>query len=305
MPPVDISVLFDPELILPSEAAANRLEFWQRLQEWVQDRRPRMDPLTSSSFAEIMANPPKLEGLPLGEFWKIAGQLAPRVVNLSTENNPICENHIRGVYKPFYGRTENVEVLLQSLSGRLEDLETALATDAECWESNIPVQGCVECRDGDIALYFAPNDTLAHVWRQRYLKAMPGDLLGIQGLASNMFPQLKFCDSAWTHLGTLEGEPEQLVERLIAHLSVLNDSATTIWEAQSTNVSRESELGSLGINASPENNYTQRRKKARTFEIEGRDVVCMWHTKLQPQIDRIYFSVEDDGVYIGSITGHL
>lgn len=305
MTELEVMALFDPELILASEEATGQLDFWLRLQGWIQDRRPRMDLLTSKAFLAMMENPPNLPGLPLPEFWKIASNLAPRVVDLPIKKCTVCRTHVRQAYVPFFGRHDNIETLVNSLSRRPDTCGVALASDSRCWTDDIPNVNCLDCKNGYITVYFSPNDSLAHVWRHRFLETMPTAVTAIQNYAKDMFPRLRFSHQAWNHLETLGGSESDITSRLVKHLGVLNDKAPEIWKTYSTTVARMSALGSSGINASPENTNTSKMKTTHTFLIEGEDVVCMWHTKMQRNRDRIYFAVDGETILVGTITKHL
>ncbi|MGB3323298.1 MAG: hypothetical protein WBB05_11910 [Mycolicibacterium fortuitum] len=304
---IDVHALFDPELIIPSAESARELPFWIRLQEWIQDRRPRIGATTSEKLQDLITEPPSVIGLPMAEFWKIIGNLSSRVVDSSAHVRPICENHLRQAYSPHYGHSDNIEALIDTLERSSVEHGTALATDSRCWSADLRVTGCVEC-DVSFVTYTSPEDSLAHAWRRLYLNTGDQNMGTLIDLAPKMFPDLIFSHSAWSHLDTLGGEPQTIAERIVASLTALNDSVLEIWSLYQNTVDRQARLRSSGIEASPESSTTRRSKSAMTarrFTFNNTEVTCEWHTKLQPHRDRIYFAVHDGKIYVGAITKHL
>lgn len=303
----EVCALFDPELIIPSDESANELSFWIRLQEWIHDRRPKMGAATAEKLQELLIHPPKVTGLPMAEFWKIVGNLSSRVVDSSAPERFICENHLREAYSPLYGHPDNIDCLIDTLKRSSLDYGTALATDPKCWSFNLGMSGCTECGT-TLITYTRPEDRLAHAWRHLYRNTQAQNIGTLTDFAPRMFPDLTFSSSAWNQVDTLGGEPQIIVERIIASLTALNDRVREIWNTYHDTVGRQGHLRSIGIEASPESPATRKTKaamNARRFIFNDLEIVCEWHTKLQPHRDRIYFAVHDGEVYVGAITKHL
>ncbi len=107
------------------------------------------------------------------------------------------------------------------------------------------------------------------------------------------------------------------VEIVVRHLSYLNDFSQDHKQNDPDNFIGEA--GSQGVDLSPESPNTHKNKdamKERWVSIGGESVLCEWHTKLQPQIDRIHFNIGSSlshsvsnitkgKVVIGIFTDHL
>ncbi|WP_157981702.1 hypothetical protein [Protaetiibacter intestinalis] len=199
-----------------------------------------------------------------------------------------------------------------------------LKTVSGCWSGR--VGACTDCDEP--ALFLEDEWCTEDQKRLNALKGTRASVLRVVGsdpaeletFAPDMFPALTFHPSAWNGIGSLQGDRGELRDALIHHLGVLNDSVVQLWEMESETLARQSALGAMGVVASPENGNTRRNSgamAARRFVFDGQIVSCEWHTKLRPNINRIYFSVgqrpprESEGddpidtVFVGAIVDHL
>ena len=122
------------------------------------------------------------------------------------------------------------------------------------------------------------------------------------------FPNVVFSDVAWKSINSLQGARQDNVVPLSQHLGVLNDEASSIWSSNTNTADRQQLLASRGVTASPESPRTHKTSKAmlkRKFKFDGQAVLCEWHTKLRPDINRVYFAVDGPQVLVGSIIDRL
>jgi hypothetical protein len=106
-------------------------------------------------------------------------------------------------------------------------------------------------------------------------------------------------------------EKYQTVRAIVTvHLAVLDDHAKRILSNGNPASTQIAEFGSGGIEVSGENGNTRANKaamKQREVEVNNKRVVCDWHTKLRPHMDRIYFNAtaEKGCVVVGIFHSHL
>jgi hypothetical protein len=113
-------------------------------------------------------------------------------------------------------------------------------------------------------------------------------------IATSAFPELRWADGVWSGLNKFSRPFRDLRSQLVNHLSVLNDHASELFRTLSS--TRPDEIGrrlsALGADASDENGRTKRHapcQRDRTRTYNGRHLTFWWHTKLQPNVDRIHF----------------
>jgi hypothetical protein len=109
-------------------------------------------------------------------------------------------------------------------------------------------------------------------------------------IASDAFPKLNFVSGAFVGIKSMSKPYRDLVDDLVRHLGALSDHGHRIFTGSWQYASAE--FGSLGINLSDENGATKRNstaRRARTRVYSGGDLVFWWHSKLQPDRDRIHF----------------
>jgi len=97
---------------------------------------------------------------------------------------------------------------------------------------------------------------------------------------------------------------------LTKHLGVLSDHGKQIFKDPWINA--PAMFGSYGVELSDENGKTKGNSKAekeRTININGTDIIFWWHSKLEPDRDRIHFypdRIKDGGrLLVGIFCSHL
>lgn len=305
--------LIDPELVVPSSASATKLEFWARLSEWSDDRNPKAGQATLSGLGALAADPPRVPGLAEGDFWTILSKFMSRGFTPSQVHRPLNEDHLRATYAPHLGAADNIDRLIDDLRTVDPLRRVALSGVADSWTATHPAI-CTTCESDGVSHIRAPSVEggaclgLARAWRLAYRDEYPSDASGISEFAADMFPNLEFSRGAWNNLGSLGGAPDDVVRDLIHHLGVLNDSSREIWKSEITTKGREAALGARGVSASLEGPKTHKNKSAmkhRDFVFKNGTIRCEWHSKMKPNVNRVYFAIEEDTVYVGSIVDHL
>lgn len=311
--PVNLLHVLDPELIIPSVPAANDLQFWLRLHEWAEDREPRIGPATLKALNNLAQNPPSLDRLAVGDFWTILGKYSSRGFTASPVPREVCADHLASAYVPQQGASDNITRLVQDLRAAGPDCRIALRTIESCWSID-SLEGCPACYASKLSYIYRNTEPefrsveVAQVWRQAYMDEHAGDPTQLQGFASKLFPAIEFSPDAWKRLNTLVGSPEEITQSIISHLAVLNDFAASIWAKNLTTEDRQAALGSKGVTSSPEGPRTHKNPKAmrkRDFDFRCGRIRCEWHTKMRPDINRIYFEISEGKVLVGTIIDHL
>ncbi|MBD9358832.1 hypothetical protein [Methylomonas albis] len=109
--------------------------------------------------------------------------------------------------------------------------------------------------------------------------------------AASAFPSIDFIPDSFNGIKDMSKPYRDLVEPLTMHLSALSDHGKRIFLGSWQNVTAE--FGSLGVDITDENGNTKGNSQARrerTINVNGEDVVFWWHSKLEPDRDRIHFS---------------
>lgn len=125
------------------------------------------------------------------------------------------------------------------------------------------------------------------------------------------FANLRFSTIAIHGVRDLDGRYRDLINDIVVHLSVLSDNGVDIFNMNWQEATAR--LGSAGIDATDENGKTKRNaalRAARTVNYEGQEITCWWHTKLSPQVNRIYFGLDfvkssPAFILVGKIHSHL
>ncbi|MGH7297390.1 MAG: hypothetical protein ACRELB_20810 [Polyangiaceae bacterium] len=122
------------------------------------------------------------------------------------------------------------------------------------------------------------------------------------------FPGLLFV-RARTDFGAFDEAYLTIRAKVTEHLGVLNDHARAILGGDEPAAVKEGRFGALGVEASGENANTKANHaamKQREVNVGDRAIVCDWHTKLRPHIDRIYFNATSyHQVVVGVFRDHL
>ncbi|MFJ4109259.1 hypothetical protein [Oerskovia enterophila] len=148
---------------------------------------------------------------------------------------------------------------------------------------------------------------VAHHWRN-VLKIEGGSRLDLEFAAKRAFPNLVFSEGFFGQFGRLQGDRRENRLKVFAHLEVLSDYGTLIWAQWTQAHERIAAMGSRGVTCSPESSGTRSQSgkmdQRRVF-FGDREVLCEWHTKLEPNRNRIHFSIENGAVFVGRMVGHL
>lgn len=113
----------------------------------------------------------------------------------------------------------------------------------------------------------------------------------MEEFALSAFPAIDFVPDVFNGIKNMSKSYMDIIRPLTKHLGTLSDHGKRIFSESWSNA--PTEFGSLGIELSDENGRTKRNKKAqkaRTININGKDIIFWWHTKLEPDRDRIHFS---------------
>jgi hypothetical protein len=161
-------------------------------------------------------------------------------------------------------------------------------------------------------LFFAAVNEMLPFWRGLYeLENIPeGEFYQLTGWA---FPDLIFHPDL--SFRRFEGSYLGLRQQIILHLGALNDHFLREYRT----LSATGRIGDIEVyfqaygvdGVSRESVKTHRNVKAmreREVEFKGKPVVCEWHSKLRPNIDRIHFAFGDEfgeKILIGIFVSHL
>jgi hypothetical protein len=146
----------------------------------------------------------------------------------------------------------------------------------------------------DRTVHFVTTDSEQAGFFRDAIEIEDADEDGFAALASSTFPALDWADGVWGGLSEFSRPFRDVRADVTQHLSVLNDHGAGVFHAFSANGSDEvaARLSALGATASDENGRTKRNRdceKDRTRFYRGREVTFWWHTKLEPNVDRIHF----------------
>lgn len=311
--PTDPLHIFDPELVVPSDSATAELQFWLRMNEWAEDRKPRVGPSTLKALNELAQNPPQVDLLPAGDFWNILGKYISRGFTPSPVPREVCTEHLITNYNPRAGAFDNIERLIQDLRAVGPNGRIAMRTIESCWSMNL-LDECSTCQESRLSRIYTPVESelqsteLARVWREAYIDEHPRDPTQLGDFATKMFPAIEFSPNAWKRVNTLVGGPEEITTSIIDHLAVLNDFSVEVWDNHVSTEERQAALGSKGVTCSPEGPRTHKNSKVmreRDFDFQRGQVRCEWHTKMRPNVNRIYFAILDKKIFVGTIVDHL
>lgn len=258
------------------------------------------------AFLAVVGSGLTVPGLPEADFWRLVGKFSSRGFRAGPRR-VVCE-HILDAYAPSLGDSGNRELIREDLKDVAHDVALIVATSFDAWPLGASDIDCLACGASRVYLTEVPNESDVKVRRAQYLAQNASNPGGLSDVGAELFPQTVFHPNAWSGVATLGGPPAEQTARLVHHLSVLNDIGPTIWSEQANNWDRIAHFGSQGVEASPENSSVHKNKaamSARTFKFGSRERVCEWHTKLQPNRDRIYFEIADGKVWVGSIIMHL
>lgn len=131
----------------------------------------------------------------------------------------------------------------------------------------------------------------------------------LEARAERAFKGLDFRDGVFGGVKDMSKSFTLMLPSIVTHLGVLSDHGAALFAGPAQNGFEG--LGPLGVEASDENGKTKgnaRAMKKRTKKWRGRDVVFSWHTKIEPDRDRIHFFKDDQKegrLVIGIFHRHL
>jgi hypothetical protein len=108
---------------------------------------------------------------------------------------------------------------------------------------------------------------------------------------ASAFPSIDFIPESFNGIKDMSKPYRELIEPLAKHLSALSDHGKRIFSEPW--IDAPAKFGSLGVNITDENGNTKSNneaRKERTLNIKGEEVVFWWHSKLEPDRDRIHFN---------------
>lgn len=112
----------------------------------------------------------------------------------------------------------------------------------------------------------------------------------MEALASSAFPCLDFVTGAFDGIKNMSKSYRELVNSIVHHLGVISDYAQKIFSQSWQDA--PAQFASLGVVLSDENGRTKSNsnaRKARTINVNGTNIIFWWHSKLEPDRDRIHF----------------
>jgi len=130
-------------------------------------------------------------------------------------------------------------------------------------------------------------------------------------LAPSAFPDLAWADTIWGGLSQFSMPFRDLRNAVTLHLAVLDDHGAALFrDLQRTRPQEISpRLGSHGAPATDENGRTKansRARRERTCLYDGHERTFWWHTKLQPDVNRIHFLFDSNAerIVVGIFARH-
>ena len=249
-----------------------------RLYEWLFENARGIDREVATALQIALDRSPDWDaawppsGLP--EEVEISG-VAQKAISVSAAIRETRQGHAVGCLSCRASRSGRLPVLMDGLSTDVHFI--SLSGDVLAFFRDVP-----EIEDLDEDAYFA---------NARYA-----------------FPRVRFVRDR-THFRHFEESYKSIRRRVTAHLSVINDHGRSVLDSAEPASAKQARFGSYGINASGESAQTRADKKAmkqREVSVGDRVIVCDWHTKLRPHIDRIYFNATSTTtVVVGAFRDHL
>ena len=142
------------------------------------------------------------------------------------------------------------------------------------------------------------------------LSTHTGAPVDLELLAGDAFPQLTFVNGSFAGIKSMSRGLPQIAPDIVRHLGTLSDYGQAVFKRPW--IGAEASFGARGVSLSDENGKTKQNKvarKERVRTIDGQEVLFWWHTKIEPDRDRIHFnpdSVPGGGrILIGIFCRHL
>jgi len=132
----------------------------------------------------------------------------------------------------------------------------------------------------------------------------------MEKLSASAFHALDFVSGAFSGIKHMSKSYILIAPAIVAHLAALSDEGRRIFSGPRDRVANE--FGPFGVDISDENGSTKSNSKARaerTLVVNGEERIFWWHTKLEPQHDRIHIcpkKVREGGrILVGIFCDHL
>lgn len=142
------------------------------------------------------------------------------------------------------------------------------------------------------------------------LSAHAGAPADLELLAGDAFPALTFVSGSFAGIKNMSRGLPQIAPDIVRHLGALSDYGQVVFGAAWINA--EASFGAKGVSLSDENGRTKQNnvaRKERTRKVNGQEVLFWWHTKIEPDRDRIHFSPDNvpsgGNILIGIFCRHL
>jgi hypothetical protein len=124
------------------------------------------------------------------------------------------------------------------------------------------------------------------------------------------FPELDFASNVFNGIKTMSKPYGAILPDLVHHLSVFSDHGKKIFSGPY--IDAPSQFGAHGLNVSDENGNTKSNseaKKDHTRSFNGKDIQFWWHSKIEPDRDRIHFDPSplsaEKKIIVGIFCRHL
>lgn len=132
----------------------------------------------------------------------------------------------------------------------------------------------------------------------------------MERFSPSAFPELDFIPGVFNGIKNMSKPYGALVEDLVHHLSVFSDYGKNIFSE--LYIDAPGKFGSYNLNVSDENGGTKsnsQAKKDHTRTFKGKEIQFWWHSKLEPDRDRIHIDpspLKSSGkIIVGIFCRHL
>jgi hypothetical protein len=182
-----------------------------------------------------------------------------------------------------------------------------LTTESAGRRGELNVIDTVGRLEGKVHFLHAPNDA-PEFWRS-IIEPENLDESKLEGLQALAFPVLRFGDRSWNRIKDFEGNFRELRPQLVRDLIGLNDLGIQLWQECATPDEFTRRMSATAhVECSPESPQTRHDAVAmrqREIQFDGETIICDWHTKLEGHRNRVYFSIQSDGIIVGIFHKHL
>lgn len=124
-------------------------------------------------------------------------------------------------------------------------------------------------------------------WVIEVYSTKPDDFEELSGSA---FQNLDFTEKCFDGITKMSKPFRHLAPIIVKHLSALSDDGSRIFTGNWQRA--QAEFGGVGVEVTDENGRTKSNStaaKERLVNVDGKEFYCWWHTKIEPDRDRIHF----------------